>query len=138
MRHLMIEEDRLDDFLLASAGVLPAQIGVPPEARAIAAARRCGFDIGTKRTRPVVAADFKQFDLLLAMNEAGADALGVLAPPGTEHKVHLLLDFSPWIGQREVRDPVVGPDDAFSGVLDLIRMQARPVAWRYQHRRRTQ
>ena len=125
MRRLIVEEDRLDDYLLASAGLSGVHAGEPPDARALAVAATQGIDIGAKRARQVQASDFKRFDLVLAMDSANRDALKALAPAGTEQKVHLLLDFSPWIGENEIPDPYHGGADGFDAALDLLQLAAR-------------
>jgi len=125
MRHLIAEEGRLDHFLLASAGVLAAHVGQSPDPRAMLAAKRCRLDVGARRARQVGVMDFKQFDLILAMDRNCAEALREMALPGTEHKVHLLLDFSPWIGELEIPDPYAGPAEGFAETLDLIQLAVR-------------
>lgn len=125
MRRLIAEEDRLDDFLLASAGVSSEHNGEPPDFRAVKASGAQGIDIGHLRARQVMAEDFKRFDLVLAMDAANREALLAIAPPDAQHKVHLLLDFSPWIGETDVPDPYYGPAESFDDALDLIGLAAR-------------
>jgi protein-tyrosine phosphatase len=125
MRRLIGEEDRLDHFLLDSAGVSGTHIGERPDPRALLAAKRCGLDASANRARQVGGKDFKQFDLILATDYGSAEALRELAVPGTEHKVHLLLDFSPWIGVQEIPDPYAGVADSFAETLDLIQLAVR-------------
>jgi protein-tyrosine phosphatase len=125
MRQLIVEEDRLDSFLLASAGLSAVHSGEPPDPRAVRAAAEQGIDISAKRAHQIAAEDFKRFDLVLAMDRANRDALLAMAPAGTKQKVHLLLDFSPWIGESEVPDPYYGNDDGFAEVFDIILLAVR-------------
>jgi len=125
MRHLIAEEDRLDSFLLASAGVSSEHDGEAPDFRAVKAAKAQGIEIGHLRARKVTADDFKRFDLLLAMDAANRDALLAMAPASAQQKIHLLLDFSPWIGETDVPDPYYGPAEGFDDVLDLIGLAVR-------------
>jgi len=125
MRHLIAQEDRLDDFLLSSAGIGAPQIGQSPDPRALTAAAAQGIKLGGIRSRRLERSDFSTFDLLLAMDRADRDALLALTPPAARQRVHLLLDFSSWIGERDIPDPSDGTADAFENTLDLIQLAVR-------------
>ena len=125
MRRLIAEEDRLDEFLLDSAGTSDAHAGEPADPRAVSAAAAVGIGLERRQARRVTAHDFKGFDLLLAMDTASRDALMAMAPARTEHKVHRLLDFSTWIGETEIADPYFGDAEAFDDTLDLIKLAVR-------------
>ncbi|MCC7462526.1 MAG: low molecular weight phosphotyrosine protein phosphatase [Gammaproteobacteria bacterium] len=120
-----------------SAGTHDYHIGAPPDARSIAAARRRGIDMSALRARQLEPGDFERFDLLLAMDERNrrdmlarvpraplADSPASLArPPAAQ--VHLLLDYAPELGVREVPDPYYGEPRDFEQVLDLVETAAR-------------
>jgi len=125
MRRLIAEEDRLDDFLLGSAGLSANHAGQSIDPRAIKVAAAHGMDLRGERSRQVTAADFKNFDLLLAMDVANRDALRAMAPRSTEQKAHLLLEFSSWIGESEIPDPYHGSLEDFEDAFDLIQLAAR-------------
>jgi len=125
MRRLIAEEDRLDEYILASAGLSIETAGAPAEAGAQWAARAQGIDLRSKRARMIEAGDFRRFDLILAMDASSRDALRARAPAGTQHKVHLLLDFSTWIGESEIPDPSGGSGDGYANVLDLLQLAVR-------------
>ena len=125
MRRLIAEEGRLDDFLLGSAGTSAAHSGAPPDPRAVAAAVLQGIDLDGRRSRQIAPSDFKDHDLMLAMDSATRDTLEAMAPRGTERKVRLLLDYSPWIGETEIPDPYVGGPEGFEDVLELIQLALR-------------
>jgi len=125
MRRLIIEEDRLDHFLLASAGLPSTAIGAAPDGRAMQVAEEHGLDLRTKRARPITRNDFDLFELILALDSECLEVLKAAAPGNTARKVHRLLDFSPWIGEADIPDPTAGSPGDFSDVLDLIRLAVR-------------
>ena len=63
-----------------SAGTANYHVGEPPDRRTVAAARRRGYDLASLRARQIRAADFDEFDRVLAMDHANLAAL----PPGQQ------------------------------------------------------
>jgi protein-tyrosine phosphatase len=123
MRTLVREAGLQESIELDSAGTGAWHVGAPPDARASAAARRLGIELGGL-ARQVRAADFEQFDLLLAMDRANLRELRRLAPgQDARAKVRLLRDFDPASAGREldVPDPYYGAAGGFAEVLDLVR-----------------
>ena len=119
MRQLIAEEDRLDDFLLGSAALPFGDGGSTLDARMHNAAARHGIDTAAMGWRQIGPDDFRAFDLMLAMDKSSRDRLAATAPPGNRHKIHLLLDFSPWIGAEEISEPAAGDEVAFDDMVDL-------------------
>jgi protein-tyrosine phosphatase len=72
-----------------------------------------------------VAADFKRFDYVLAMDQQNHGNLAALCPPGEEHRLSLFLDFAPSCGRRDVPDPYYGGSSGFDLVIDLIEEASR-------------
>jgi protein-tyrosine phosphatase len=103
-----------------SAGIGDWHVGLPPDARAIQAARRRGYDLTSLRGRQVEVADFARFGWILAMDEANLEALTEMRPADFDGRLGLLLDFAPELGQREVPDPYYGGPEGFERVLDLV------------------
>jgi protein-tyrosine phosphatase len=108
-----------------SAGTHGFHAGSAPDERAIAAARRRGFDMTELRARVVTPADFERFDLVLAMDEQNYRQLRHIAPAAQRERVHLLLDFAPQLQRRDVPDPYYGGATGFEEVLDLVEEAAR-------------
>jgi len=108
-----------------SAGTAGLHRGNPPDPRAVALAAQRGYRLDGQKSRPVVAADFTRFDLLLAMDRQNLDALRKRCPPQAQDRLQLLL---PYAAQRaaaaapddEVPDPYYGPPAGFVLALDLI------------------
>ncbi len=124
MRQLIAQENRLDDFLLASRG-LAAAGGAKAGRAALGAAARQGIDLSGFRAKPATPADFRNFELLLAMDTDSRNRLLDMAPAGYENRVHCLLDFAPWIGTDDVPDPTFGGEDAADDVFELLLLALR-------------
>lgn len=103
-----------------SAGTHAGLVGVPPDARAIAAAARRDYDLRRMVARRITAKDFTDFHYVLAMDSANLRALEALRPETTRGHVGLLMDFAPHSPQRDIPDPYYGGPDGFEQVLDLI------------------
>jgi protein-tyrosine phosphatase len=123
MRALVREEGLTNTIQLESAGTGSWHVGSPPDARASAAARSRGIALeGT--ARQVREEDFKDFDLIVAMDRANVRELRGLAPGEEERaKVRLLREFDPAGAGAEdldVPDPYYGAPGGFDEVLDLV------------------
>lgn len=105
-----------------SAGTGDWHAGNPPYGPMIAAAARRGYDLSRLRARQVRAADFADFDLIVAMDRQNRADLEALRPAGNATPVRLLLDHLPGPGPRDVPDPYYTRD--FDAALDLIEAAA--------------
>jgi protein-tyrosine phosphatase len=114
MRHLLAERGLDGEIEVQSAGTGGWHAGNPPDARATATARARGITLAGE-ARQVTRRDFEEFDWLVAMDRENLRDLRAIAPPGTEHKVRLLLD-----EERDVPDPYYGGPRGFEEVLDLV------------------
>jgi protein-tyrosine phosphatase len=104
-----------------SAGTGDWHVGSPPDARAIAAAARRGYDLSVLRARQVDSTDFHHHDHIVAMDRRNLAGLQALAPPAARARLSLL---SSWIADGrfpdEVPDPYYGGEDGFEFVLDML------------------
>jgi protein-tyrosine phosphatase len=114
MRHLVSERGLEGEIEVQSAGTGGWHAGNPPDARSTAAARERGITL-EGAARQVTPADFEDFDLLVAMDRENLAALRAIAPPGTEHKLRMLI-----ADGRDVPDPYYGGARGFEEVLDLV------------------
>jgi len=65
-----VQQAGLDSHVrIDSCGTGSWHVGQPPDPRAVEAAAEHGFDISGLRARQLCAADYRQFDYLLAMDE---------------------------------------------------------------------
>ena len=109
-----------ESITIDSAGTAAYHIGESPDPRSQAAAKNRGIDISGQRARRVNAQDFQKFDYLLAMDADNLANLMRMCPAGSEHKVHLMLNFGEGTKGQDVPDPYYVGGDGFEVVLDLI------------------
>jgi protein-tyrosine phosphatase len=124
MRHLLQREGMQERVELESAGTGGWHVGSPPDRRAHEAAQARGIPLGG-RARQVRPEDFREFDLLLAMDRENRRDLLEMAPGGEgREKVRLLREFDPAARDGghdlEVPDPYYGAAGGFEEVLDLV------------------
>ncbi len=105
---------------VASAGTGDWHVGDPPDRRAIAAARRRGYDLSQLRARLVMREDFLRYGWILAMDRQNLRVLEALRPIEYDGHLGLFLDLAPNLGLREVPDPYYGAAEGFERVLDLV------------------
>jgi protein-tyrosine phosphatase len=119
-RALVEREGLAARIAAASAGTHGYHIGDPPDPRAIAHARRRGYDLSRLRATRLEAADFERYDLLIACDAGHQRFLSRLAPADLKGRVALLMDYAPELGLTEVPDPYYGGAADFEHVLDII------------------
>jgi protein-tyrosine phosphatase len=126
LRHLA--EDEGVDVEVASAGTGSWHVGSPPDERASAAALARGIALAGE-ARQVKAADFDDYDLVIAMDRENERDLLALAPDDEARaKVRLLRSFDKEAvaaGEVDVPDPYYGGPDGFDHVLDVVERAAR-------------
>ena len=101
-----------------SAGTGGWHVGEAPDRRAQAEARKRGYDLSAQRARQAMAQDFRDFDLIFAMDRSNLTALQRLRPADGAADLALFLDLLPGQPLREVPDPYY--EDGFDTVLTLI------------------
>jgi len=107
--------------LVDSAGTAAWHIGKSPDSRSTAAAAKRGYDLSPLRARQAVAADFEQFDYVLAMDKENLTNLQRICPNGAKSAPQLFLyEFGRRVNEQEVPDPYYGGEDGFEHVLDLV------------------
>jgi protein-tyrosine phosphatase len=119
-RTLVARDGLADRIATASAGTHGYHIGDPPDPRAIAHARRRGYDLSALRARRLHTSDFERYDLLVACDAGHQVFLSRLAPHDRRGRVALLMDYAPELGLKEVPDPYYGGAADFEHVLDII------------------
>jgi protein-tyrosine phosphatase len=119
-RRLVEQEGLEDHILIDSAGTHAYHIGKPPDERAQATALKRGFDLSDLRARQAAAADFEEYDYVLAMDRENHEILASLCPAGYEERLSLFLDYAPDLGIEEVPDPYWGGEQGFEQVFDML------------------
>ena len=131
-----------------SAGTHGFHRGALPDPRAVAQAAQRGYRLDGLKSRPVVAADFSRFDLLLAMDRDNLATLRsrLLLLHGDHDaltgQLALLLPFAAQAPDRpamagaadEVPDPYFGNVEGFAHALDLIEPACDGLLWVLQRR----
>lgn len=105
--------------VIESAGTSASHKGEAPDPRSIKAAPDVSFK--GIYSRPVLATDFVDYDLILAMDLNNLEELKRRCPADLQHKLHLLLEFHPqYPTVKEVPDPYYGGVRGFELVRQLI------------------
>ena len=125
LRHLAALEVPGIALQIDSAGTHGYHIGAAPDPRSQRAALRRGIDISGLRARQVVAEDFSQFDLVLAMDRDNLKVLDLMRPERCRARVALFMEYAPASNSLEVPDPYYGDAAAFEKVLDLTTAASR-------------
>lgn len=117
----MIDDAGLGDVVgVDAAGTHAFHVGESPDPRAQAAAQKRGYDLSRYVARQIVAEDFREFDLILAMDWENLSALQQQCPKVYQHKLMLLMRFSNEFEEATVPDPYYGGPEGFAKVLDYI------------------
>lgn len=119
MQHLINEAGLQQQMQVDSCGTHGYHVGEPPDARSQRHAARRGYDLSLQRARPLQAADFAGFDLILVMDSANEQAVRARCPADAQHKIYRLTAFCQRCQAHEVPDPYYGGYAGFEHVLDL-------------------
>ncbi len=127
LRSLLEKECPRQKFEIDSAGTHDYHLGEAPDRRAIAHAKKRGYDISGLRARQVAPEDFEKFDLVLAMDHGHLRILERMCPAGSRHKLRLFA------AGEEVPDPYYGGAEHFEEALDLIEKAAKRLLDELRH-----
>jgi len=108
------------EIAVDSCGTGAWHVGSTPDRRAVAAAARRGYDLGSLRARQVQPEDFETFDYILAMDRDNLADLEAMRPDDFPGHLGLFLAFAREGAPADVPDPYYGGDAGFEEVLDLI------------------
>lgn len=111
-----------------SSGTAGYHVGNPPDKRSIAVAQKHLIDISAQKCRQFSQNDFKEFDLIYAMDKNNfINILSLANTEKDEKKVRLLLDEVD-LGINEVPDPYYGEVDGFEEVYQMINSACEAIA----------
>jgi protein-tyrosine phosphatase len=102
------------DVEIDSAGTGDWHLGLPPDLRAQAVAKRNGADIGGYRARQVTPDDFGRFTHIVALDAQNLANLKAMQPAGGNAELSLLLDHVEGRKGEAVADPYYGDDAGFN------------------------
>lgn len=106
-----------------SAGTAAWHVGKAPDARTQKAALSRGYDLTALRARQFTAQDFRDFDLILAMDKSNLQDIRQLQPQVAQAEVDLFLQRYQ-LALDEVPDPYYGGPESFEQVLDFLEQAA--------------
>ena len=124
-QHLVNQRGLNASVRVDSAGTGDWHIGCAPDERTAACALERGYDLRDLRARQVSAADFRDFDYILAMDEKNLRHLEQLRPDDFRGELDLFLRYAKGSQLREVPDPYYAGADAFQEVLELVENASR-------------
>ena len=110
-----------NDFIVDSAGTGGWHAGEKPDKRSIAVAKQKGLDISQQKARQFSAKDFKEFDLIYAMDMSNyKNILSLAENEQDKTKVKLILNELFPSENVEVPDPYYGGADGFENVYNML------------------
>lgn len=115
------------DWQIASCGTGGWHAGEGADPRSCASAAQRGYSLDTHRARQLCAADYSDFDWLLAADNDNLVEIHRRRPPRASARAELALAFAGLASPREVPDPYYGNAAGFDRVIDLAEEFARRV-----------
>lgn len=115
-----------DRVSVDSAATHSYHIGSTPDPRATRTGARYDVHIGQLRARKVTAADFRDFDLIIAMDHNNIANLQAIRPSDSTAEIELMMAYHPEYAKHrqsdEVPDPYYGDIDGFILMYDLLEL----------------
>lgn len=118
------------DWQIASCGTGGWHAGEGADPRSCASAARRGYGLDTHRARQLCAADYSDYDWLLAADRDNLAEINRRRPAGASARTSLALAFAGLPAPQEVPDPYYGDAAGFDRVIDLAEEFARRVLGR--------
>ncbi len=120
MNHLVSKAGLEGKIDCDSAGTSSYHLGSSPDRRMMASLRARGFP-AAGCARQFERADFKDFDLILAMDNDNYRNILALDSSGQYHdRVKLICDYAQQYSDKEVPDPYFGGQAGFEYVISLL------------------
>lgn len=118
--HLLQQTKFAGELKVDSAGTAAYHVGNQPDSRMQETALTRGVDLSDLCARAIAKKDFKNFDLILAMDETNYSDLMQICPKEFSHKIVLFLEFAVKSTLKSVPDPYYGGQAGFEKVMDLV------------------
>lgn len=134
LRHLARLEAPNLCLRVDSAGTSDYHLGAPPDERSQHHAKLRGIDIGELRARQLRSRDYRDFELILAMDRDNLRALKQRVPMDSRARLKLFLEYAPELKEIDVPDPYYGDATGFERVLDLTMAASRGLLKALQQR----
>lgn len=115
------------DWRVASAGTGDWHVGQGADPRSCDSARRRGYVLDAHRARQLCAADYRDYDWLLAADRANLAEIARRRPATATAQAGLALSHAGITHPLEVPDPYYGNAAGFDNVIDLAEAFAQKV-----------
>lgn len=120
-QHLVNERGLQPWFFIDSSGTSAFHIGEPANSKSQWVAGQHGVKLNSK-ARKFDAADFDEFDLILAMDTENLSNIRRLDKNGNHSdKIKLVREFDPRRNDENVPDPYYGGMEGFKNVFDVLK-----------------
>jgi protein-tyrosine phosphatase len=117
----MVKDSNVEHLVkIDSAGTHNYHAGEAPDPRAQVAAKKRNIDISMLRARQITQDDFRDFDLILAMDWENLAAMQQMAPRQYQHKLMLMMRFATDNEEATVPDPYYGGPEGFEKVISYV------------------
>lgn len=107
------------DWHIASCGTGDWHVGQGADPRSCASAQRRGYSLADHRARQLAAADYREYDLLLAADRSNLAEIRRRRPADATAQIALALAYAGIAQPVEVPDPYYGNEAGFDAVIDL-------------------
>jgi protein-tyrosine phosphatase len=119
-RHMIKAAGMENDVSIDSAGTHAYHIGSAPDIRASNIATKRGYDITSLVARQIRQEDFRDHDLILAMDWENLSLMQQQCPKQFTHKLQLMMRFATEHDEATVPDPYYGGPDGFETVVNYL------------------
>ncbi|WP_181256219.1 low molecular weight protein-tyrosine-phosphatase [Aurantibacter aestuarii] len=120
-----------DQFFIDSAGTSNYHIGASPDNRSVNIARHNDIDICLQKARQFTKQDFKDFDIIYAMDNSNYRDITALATTEDEkNKVKLILNETSPGENKDVPDPYHDTQKGFETVFNMLNEACEVIAKR--------
>ncbi|WP_434779010.1 low molecular weight protein-tyrosine-phosphatase [Neisseria sp. Ec49-e6-T10] len=120
MAKLLLDEGLAGQVLVDSAGTSGFHDGELPDERMRAHGRKRGYQFCSV-SRKLTIQDFKQFDLIIVMDEQNHKNVMALAPTQLDkQKVHYMTEYLQHHQSKYIPDPYYQGEEGFENVLNLL------------------
>lgn len=110
-----------DTVFVDSAGTAAYHVGNLPDERSIEVARKYDIDITYQKARKFTIADFKNFDIIFAMDESNYQNILTLSRNKEDaSKVKMILNEISPNANKSVPDPYYGGNQGFENVFKML------------------
>ena len=111
-----------------SAGTAGYHIGNPPDIRSVEIANEYGVNLNNQRARQFTKTDFKNFDIIYAMDKQNyADIISLASNQKEREKVRMILNEVNPGEFKSVPDPYYGGENGFKEVYEILNKACKQI-----------